>query len=124
MTQLIINGITLPQTSNDKFSCYPTKLTEQLEMISGRIVTEIRGTVQTITYAYDYMPDAQYKALLAALRSNPPLIVTYLPDDSNEMKTSEFVVTSYPTPTFAFAKGDKPYWHNISFGLREVKPHD
>lgn len=124
MTQLIINGLHLPKTSGDKYKCYPTKLAEQLEMISGRVVTEIRGTVQVIEYAYDYMPDAQYKALLTALRSNPPLTVTYLPDDSNDMRTSDFIVTSYPTPTFAFAKGDKPYWHGISFSMREVKPHD
>ena len=51
----------------DKYKCYPTKLAEQLEMISGRMVSEIRGTVQTIEYAYDYMPDEQYKALLMAL---------------------------------------------------------
>lgn len=124
MTQLIINSVVLPKTSGDKYRCYPTKLTEQLEMISGRVVTEIRGTVQVIEYAYDYMPDAQYRALLAALRANPPIAVTYLPDDSNDMRTSDFVVTSYPMPTFAFAKGDKPFWHGISFQLREVKPHD
>ena len=124
MTQLIINSVVLPKTSGDKYRCYPTKLTEQLEMISGRVVTEIRGTVQVIEYAYDYMPDAQYKALLAALRSNPPIAVTYLPDDSDTMVTSDFIVTSYPTPTFAFSKGNKPYWHGIGFALREVKPHD
>jgi hypothetical protein len=116
--------VTLPKTSGDKYRCYPTKLTEQLEMISGRVVTEIRGTVQVIEYAYDYMPDSQYKALLTALRSNPPLTVTYLPDDSSDMRTSDFIVTSYPTPTFAFAKGNKPYWHNVAFSMREVKPHD
>lgn len=122
MTQLIINGAVLPKTSGDKYKCYPTKLAEQLEMISGRVVTEIRGTVQVIEYSYDYMPDTQYKALLTALRSKPPLTVTYLPDDSSDMRTSDFIVTSYPTPTFAFAKGDKPYWHNISFSLRQIKP--
>lgn len=124
MTQLIINGAVLPKTSGDKYKCYPAKLAEQLEMISGRVVTEIRGTVQVIEYSYDYMPDTQYKALLTALRSNPPLTVTYLPDDSSDMRTSDFIVTSYPTPTFAFAKGDKPYWHNVAFSLRETKPHD
>ena len=50
MTQLIINSVVLPKTSGDKYRCYPTKLTEQLEMISGRVVTEIRGTVQVIEY--------------------------------------------------------------------------
>ena len=124
MTQLIINGLHLPKTSGDKYKCYPTKLTEQLEMISGRVVTEIRGTVQVIEYSYDYMPNEKYQALLADLRSNPPITVTYLPDNSTTMVTSDFMVTSYPTPTFAFAKGNKPYWHNVSFALREVKPHD
>ena len=33
------------------------------------------------------------RALLAALRANPPIAVTYLPDDSNDMRTSDFVVT-------------------------------
>ena len=70
------------------------------------------------------MPDAQYKALLAALRANPPITVTYLPDDSEDMRTSDFIVTSYPAPSFAFAKGDKPYWHGINFSMRETKPHD
>lgn len=123
MIQLIVGGVVLPKTSNDKYKSYPAKLTEQVEMVSGRLVTEIRGTVQTIDYAYDYMPDAQYKALLAALRANPPITVTYLPDDGEDMKTSDFIVTSYPAPSFAFAKGDKPYWHNVAFSLREVKPH-
>lgn len=122
MIQLNINGVVLPVTSGDKYKCYPVKLTEQLEMISGRMVTEIRGTVQTIEYAYDYMPDSQYKALLAALRSTPPLTVTYLPDDSEDMRTGDFIVTTYPTPTFAFASGNKPCWHNVSFALRQIKP--
>ena len=38
-------------------------------MISGRVVTEIRGTVQVIEYAYDYMPDAQYKGIVGGAES-------------------------------------------------------
>jgi len=124
MIQLIVNGITLPKTSRDRYRCYPSQLEEQVQMISGRVVTEIRGTVQIIEYSYDYMPDVQYKALLNALRSRPPLTVSYLPDDGDELVTSEFIVTRKPLPSFAFAKGDKPYWHNIAFALREVRPHD
>lgn len=124
MTQLVFGSLALPQTSNDKYKCYPSKLAEQVPMISGRMVTEVRGTVQIIEYSYDYMPDATYQALLAALRANPPITVTYLPDNSTTMVTSDFIVTSYPMPTFAFAKGDKPYWHNVAFSLRQIKPHD
>ena len=35
MTQLIINGITLPEASGGKYACYEGTLSEQLEMISG-----------------------------------------------------------------------------------------
>lgn len=124
MTQLIINGITLPQTSRDKYQCYPSILGQQIEMISGRLTTEVRGTVQIIEYRYDYMGDALMRPLLATLRSGHDFEVTYLPDDSTDMVTSRFVATKIENPTFAFAKGGKPYWHNIAFTLREVEPHD
>jgi len=124
MTQLILNGTRLPQTSNDKYSSRPEQLGEQLVMISGRMVTEIRGIVQVISYGYDKMPDDTYRALLTALRSQAAIDVTYLPDDSDTMATGKFICTQFPTPTFAFAKSGKAVWHNVAFKLREVKPHD
>lgn len=125
MTQLIINGsIVLPQTSHEKYKCYPSKLAEQLEMISGRMVEEIRGNVQMIEYSYDKLPDDVYIPLLAALRASPPIVATYLPDDSETMVTGSFIVTSITAPAFAFAVGGKALWHNTAFILREVKPHD
>ncbi len=122
MTQLILNGTRLPQTSNDKYSSRPEQLGEQIEMISGRIVTEIRGIVQVISYSYDKMPDDTYRALLTALRSQAAIDVVYLPDDSDTMATGKFICTEFPTPTFAFAKGSKAVWHNVAFTLRQVKP--
>ena len=122
MTQIVLNGTYLPQTSNDKYSSRPEQLGEQLEMISGRMVTEIRGVVQVITYSYDKMPDDTYKAVLAALRSQSAINVTYLPDDSDTMRTGKFICTEFPTPTFAFAKSGKAVWHNVAFTIREVKP--
>lgn len=124
MTQLIVNGTYLPQTSHDNYSSRPERLGEQLEMISGRMVTEIRGIVQVISYSYDKMPDDTYRALLAALRSQVAIDVTYLPDDSDTMKTGKFICTEFPTPTFAFAKNGAAVWHNTSFKIREVNPHD
>lgn len=55
MTQLIINGILLPETSRDKYQCYPGELSVNVEMISGRTVREVRGHVQYIVWSYDYM---------------------------------------------------------------------
>lgn len=123
MTQLIINGIELPETSRDKYQCYPSNLSVQLDMISGRRVTEIRGTVQMISYEYDYLPAALWRDLAAALRSGQSVTVQYLPDDGNELITSTFVREKMTEPTFAFSRYGLPYWHNIAFTLREVTPH-
>lgn len=124
MIQLNINGVALPLTSNDRYKCYPQVLAEPIEMISGRMVTEIRGTVQIVEWSYDYMEPSVYAQVLTALRSSQVLTVAYLPDDSDTMVASDFIVTSFPQPTFAFARGNKPYWHNVAFTLREVRPHD
>ena len=43
--QLIVNGVLLPTTTRDRYSCYPDELKEQITMISGRMVEEVRGTV-------------------------------------------------------------------------------
>jgi hypothetical protein len=124
MTQLTINGITLPQTSHDKYRCYPELLETQIEMISGRIVKEIRGHVWRIEWEYDYMGDALMRPLLAVLRGGAPVEVTFLPDNDTKMLTSRFFVTDLKNPTFAFSKGGRAFWHGIEFKLREVEPHD
>ena len=124
MTQLIIGGVTLPETSNDKYSAYPREIGTQIDMISGRRVTESRGHVEIITYSYDYMGNDLMRQVLAVLRSGSAFTAQYLPDDSDKLKSSEFVVETMENPTFAFSRSGKPFWHNISFTLREVSPHD
>lgn len=124
MVQLIINGLTLPETGGDKYQCYPDELGAQLDMISGRRVVEIRGNVQKIRYAYDSMPDAVWRPLAAALRSGAPMTVQYLPDDGDTLITGRFLRESMTEPSFAFSRHGRAVWHNIAFVLREVKPHD
>ncbi len=123
MTQLIIDGLVLPVTSRDKYSCYEEDLVSRQEMASGRMVTELRGKVQMITWSYDYLGDALCRPLLNVLRSGGSFEVSYLPDTGDEMVTSRFIKTSLTNPTFAFGRGGKAYWHNIAFTLREVTPH-
>lgn len=124
MTQLIINGIALPEASGGKYQCYEGTLSEQIEMISGRMVTEVRGHVWNIEYAYDYMGNELTRRLLAALRSGTAMTVKYLPDDSDELEESKFLCEDLTPPTFAFSRSGKPFWHDIKFKLREVRPHD
>lgn len=121
--QLIVDGIYLPHTGRDRYQCYPAELGESLPMISGRMVREIRGVVQMISYSYDYMGNEAWRQLAAVLRSGKSFPVTYLPDDSDEMRTGNFLVDSLTNPTFAFSRDGVGLWHNIQFTLREVKPH-
>ncbi|QNL44135.1 hypothetical protein H8790_11945 [Oscillibacter hominis] len=124
MTQLILNGLYLPETSKDKYQCHPSELSVSLDMISGRRIKEIRGCVQVITYSYDYLGNDLCRQVLLVLRSGKPFPVTYLPDDSDTMQTGTFLLESLTPPTFAFSKGGTGLWHNLSFTLREVRPHD
>lgn len=124
MTQLILaDNIYLPQTSHDKYKCYPAQLGEQVDMISGRRVLEVRGWVQMIEYEYDYMGNELMRKVNAVLRSGKSFQAAYLPDDGDSLVVSTFLTESFPQPTFAFSRGGKPYWHNVAFTLREVKPH-
>lgn len=97
---------------------------QQVEMISGRIVNEMRGNVQKIHYEYDYLPDALWRSLATVLRSGSSFPVFYLPDNSDTMVSSTFLTEDLANPVFAFGRNNKAYWHNISFTLREVRPHD
>ena len=124
MTQLIINNtIYLPQTSWDKYRCYPSELGTQVDMISGRRVFEVRGQVWVIEYEYDYMGNDLMRQVLSVLRSGKSFPVVFLPDNSNTMESSVFLTQDFPTPSFAFSKAGAPLWHNVSFTLREVSPH-
>lgn len=125
MTQLILNNsIYLPETSGDKYKCWPELLSTQVDMISGRRVLEVRGTVQKISYSYDYMGNELCRQVLSVLRSGAPFPVAYLPDDGDGLVSSSFLCEALTPPTFAFSDDGKPYWHGLSFTLREVTPHD
>jgi len=124
LTQIIFNGTYLPKTSNDKYYCHEEPLGEDLEMISGRIVTEIRGMVWAAHYEYDRLPDSVWRAICGVLRSKASVPCTILPDDSDTMVTATMKCTDLTSPTFAFESNGKAVWHNIAFTLREEKPHD
>ena len=124
MIQLILNGqVELPETSRDKYKCYPATLSQQVDMISGRRVLEERGHVQMIEYSYDYMGNELMRAVLGILRGGTSFPVAYLPDEGDELVSGIFLCTSITQPTFAFSRGGVGYWHNFGFTLREVRPH-
>lgn len=125
--QLILDGVYMPPVSGDRYSCPEVPLTTQVEMISGRVVTEVRNSggrykVWKPSASYDYIEDATYRAALAVLRSGKPFPAVVLPDNSTEMVSGAFLVESLTPATFAFDDGGA-VWRGLAFQLREVSPH-
>ena len=130
LTQLIIyppsgGGLNMPEVKNGAFSCWPDLLSQQLEMISGRMVTEVRGTVYRVSADYTefYFTMDFWKQLAAVLRSGQPFRADVLVDDSEELINSTFVVEKLTPPSFQFDRSGTPYWNGLKIDLREVSPH-
>lgn len=123
MDQIIIDGVRLPEVSRDNYSCWEDDLSVQVDMISGRRVIEIRGRVWRVSYSYDYMGNTLLRQALAVLRSGKPITCQVLPDNSNEIVVSRFLLERLDPPKMAFSRRDNAYWHQISFTLREERPH-
>lgn len=127
MTQIILNGILLPQASFDQYACWEEALTRQLDMISGRRVLERIGKkwkVWRAQWACDYLEDEICRPALEVLRSGEPVIASVLPDNGDGMVTASFVVEAVTNPTFLIDDGDRPVWHGLGFTLREEYPHE
>lgn len=134
MTQLIldINGynLHLPESVKGGYTAYEEDLAEDLIMIAGNMVKELRGAVWRISYQYGYFDDAFKNNLIAACIKGrrEPIMCAFLPPNGNEMVVSEFFVTSFNFPKFMWSKmsgdGAKPLWGDFSMELREVETHD
>ena len=123
MTQLIISGNYMPEIEKNRYSCSMDLLGDTVTMISGRIVREIRGSVCRISASYQYIDTNLLRNVLGVFRSGKSFVVTYLPDDSDEMQTGMFMVETLTNPTFSFSAAGAAYWTGLAFTLREVTPH-
>lgn len=123
--QLILDGIYLPESKYDKFSCWEEPQVVSVDMISGRRVQEIRGgKLWKASYSFDSMGTAKLRQVLAVLRSGQAFPAVILPDSSDDMVSSRFVLETITQPTYAFSVNGKGVWHNLAFTIREVEPHD
>lgn len=125
MTQLILNGITLPE-SKKRYRAWPEEGSVSVEMINRRLVKELRGDIWRVSYQYGYFSDAEKNALLAALElgRRQPISCTFLPPSSSTMLTRPFWVTDIQYPTFMWSAEGNPLWADFAFELREVEPSD
>lgn len=136
MLQLVIDGLEMPESQKGGYSAVREPLSVSLEMISGRMVREIRGNVWRISYQYGYLTDDQRTAFLTACEKGlrEPITVGFLaPTDTGEaLRYSEFIVTDLQYPTFRWGRIDEPdyqdvwtaIWADFRVELREVVPSD
>lgn len=122
MTQLIINNITLPEVRRGKYAPEEPDLKVQGEMISGRLVEELRGKVWAVSYGVDRLPDAVWRALKPVLKGGS-FTASFLVNDSDTMVTATMLCTALKEPSFAWSRDNVAYWTGLSFTLREVRPH-
>lgn len=129
MTQLILSAgeetFSFPESQKDGYAAWEEDLTEELVMISGRMVKELRGVVWRIRYQYGWFNDEERKKVIALCRAGKrtPLTVTFLPPDGDELITGTFWVTAAAEPKFMWSRDGKPLWGDFSVELREVYPH-
>lgn len=124
MTQIIINNIALPEVRDGNYAAIETDLSVQAEMISGRLVEEIRGSVWVISYSRTRLSNAKWRALKAVLKGRSSFPVQFLANDRDEMVTATVLCTALTEPGFAWSRDGIPYWTGLAFTLREVRPHD
>ncbi|MCI9366868.1 MAG: hypothetical protein HFF19_01100 [Oscillospiraceae bacterium] len=138
MTQLILDvdglGVALPESRKGGYQASLDPLSVDVQMISGRMVRELRGSVWNISYQYGYFNESMKDLVIKACEKGKkqPILCSFLVQDgSGTMKQSKFFVTSFTRPKFMWSTqliggGETAValWADYPLGLREVKPSD
>lgn len=128
--QLIIDvggyALKLPESQNMGYTVDEEDIGQDIIMLPGNMVRELRGKVWRITYQYGYLSDEEKTRFINACRKgkNEPIICSFLVPETNESLVSEFFVTAYTRPKFMWSRDGKPIWGDYNIELREVDPHD
>lgn len=125
LTQIILDGVELPQVSRDRYTCWEEELSVSKVMAAGNMVKEIKhpGKVWRVQYQFDTMGNELMRQVMAVLRRGDSFPAAVLPDNADTPVTAEFFCVSLTAPTFSFEKNGVGLWHNLAFELREVEPH-
>ena len=138
ITQLILDAgggnVVLPQTSNERYYAELVPSSVGVEMVTTRMVRELRGSVWHIAYSYGYLETVIKDAALTACEKGQrmPITCAFLPPtgDDGILLYKSFFVTAITYPKFHFTKAvyrdgvyvPKPFWSGFAVELREVKP--
>lgn len=144
VTQLVLdvlgdNPFYLPESVKN-YRAYEEDGGEEIEMISRRLVRELRGNVWRVSYQYGWFNDDDKNRLIEiCIRGRKqPIRCLFLPPNSDALLSSDFFVTSFTSPRFMWSRitgtevtedGDvidkyAPIWADFALELREVRPHD
>lgn len=121
--ELIVNDTLFPTSTHDNYSAYEVDKKELLEMADKSMTEEMIGKIWMVEYSYDYMGVPKLRECLGVLRGGGVKTVSFIPDNSDELVTSKFLVENITAPSLAFVRKNQGKWHKISFVLREVDPH-
>ena len=136
ITQLILDitgpaPLILPESRKGGYSAELAPLSVDVEMVTGRLVKELRGDVWKIEYQYGYFTDEMKKRVIEVCRKGrrEPITCEFLPPESTGARlTSRFWVMSFQHPKFFWSRPGPvglpvPMWGDFSLSLREVKPN-
>lgn len=141
MTQLILDtyglNIVLPESIKDGYTAKKQPLSVDVQMVTGRLVRELRGNVWVVSYQYGFFNDEMKNKVISACEKGQRESINcgFLPPNSiNELKYSDFLVTDLKYPKFMWSRKETsddgkvdfpvPVWADFSVTLREVKPND
>lgn len=137
MIQLILDtegyNVSLPESKNGGYQAERQALSVEVEMVTGRIVRELRGNVWVVLYQYGYFDDETKNLVLAACEKGrkQPIRCGFLPQESSgALNYADFFVTSFSRPKFLWSSKETadhlpvPIWGDFSLELREVRPSD
>ena len=135
MTELVLDvsgaGVVLPESQKGGYRAELTPLSVDVEMISGRLTREKRGSVWVVNYQYGYFDDGMKERVIAACRKGQGEVIVcgFLePTSGGELTYRRFLVTSFQHPKFMWSRpGEQgtpvPMWGDFAVTLREVKPN-
>lgn len=121
---LIIDGVLIPDMESESLRIYRKDLDVYIRMVSGRLVCEKRGYYWVIEADFSDISNDLLKQLDSNLAAKKSHMITFLPSTGETGTiTSEFYLTSSPSPALKSWMDELPEWSNFSYRFEEVQPH-
>lgn len=123
-TFLVIDGILIPDMESGSLRIYQRDLGEYIRMINGRLVNEDRGYIWVIEADFEDIDTELLQQIDAAMAAKKNHTIAFLPPNgAKELISSEFYLTSTPTPALKSWMEELPNWSGLAYVFEEIEPH-